>query len=469
MKRLALNKVNIKTKLGELPATAICGNDITSSCLYVSALSIIYAGQYAWVALLIVAFVLFLYRKIYGEVVGALPLNGGAYNALLNTTSKSIASLAASLTLLSYMATAVISASEAIHYAHHLLNGIPIIFTTVILLAAFMFLTILGIGESSKVAVGIFVFHISTLIILIVLSSWYLVNFGFGVFALNQNFPLKQSSILMALFFGFSAAMLGISGFESSANFVEEQDKGVFPKTLRNMWLAVTVFNPAIAFLALAIIPIPEVDNNQEALLALLGGKAGGNWFASVISIDATLVLSGAVLTSFVGVTGLVTRMTLDRCLPQFLLKTGKRGTTHRIIVGFFLLCASVLFITRGDLGALAGVYTISFLAVMILFGIGNVLLKIKRNRLPRPERASIPALIIAILAVAAGLFGNAIMNPQYLLVFLEYFIPSMILIGIMLYRIPLLKTILFVIRSINEAIQRTATGISAFIRGKIK
>jgi hypothetical protein len=57
--------------------------------------------------------VLFLFRKIYGEVVGALPLNGGAYNALLNTTNKSTASLAATLTILSYMATAVISANEA--------------------------------------------------------------------------------------------------------------------------------------------------------------------------------------------------------------------------------------------------------------------------------------------------------------------------------------------------------------------
>jgi len=34
-----------KPKLNELEATAICGNDITSSCLYVSALSIGYAGH----------------------------------------------------------------------------------------------------------------------------------------------------------------------------------------------------------------------------------------------------------------------------------------------------------------------------------------------------------------------------------------------------------------------------------------
>ena len=102
--------------LGELPSTAICGNDITSSCLYVSALAILAAGRWAPVALLMVAGLLYLFRSIYAEVVGALPLNGGAYNALLNTTSKFRASIAACLTILSYMATAVLSANEAIHY-----------------------------------------------------------------------------------------------------------------------------------------------------------------------------------------------------------------------------------------------------------------------------------------------------------------------------------------------------------------
>lgn len=81
-------KETIHKKLNELQATAICGNDISSSCLYVSALTIMYAGQYAWISLLIVAVVLYLFRKIYGEVVGAIPLNGGAYNVLLNTSSK---------------------------------------------------------------------------------------------------------------------------------------------------------------------------------------------------------------------------------------------------------------------------------------------------------------------------------------------------------------------------------------------
>jgi amino acid transporter len=441
-------------KLKELAATAICGNDITSSCLYVSALAIIYAGQYAWVALLMVGGVLYLFRSIYGEVVGALPLNGGAYNALLNTTSKSTASLAACLTLLSYMATAVISASEAMHYVHHLWQGLPIIYATIGLLALFMGLTIMGIGESSIVAVIIFITHLSTLTLLLVIGFLFLFSHGFDTLTLNYSQPL-EGSIPRALFFGFAAAMLGISGFESSANFVEEQAEGVFPKTLRNMWLAVTIFNPLTAFLAIAIIPLAAVKENQTALLAYMGEVAGGSWLAIIISVNAALVLSGAVLTSYVGVTGLVQRMTLDRCLPQFLLITNKKGSAYLIMITFFLLCVSILMITAGDIGALAGVYTISFLAVMVFFGIGNILLKFRRNRLPRPVRASGLVLFLAITAVLAALAGNAILNPAYVWVFLKYFVPTVSIVFIMLYRIELLIFFAFIVRQLERPLKK--------------
>ena len=419
--------------LSQLPATAICGNDITSSCLYVSALAIIQGGKWAWLVLVFVAAVLYLFRKIYGEVVGALPLNGGAYNALLNTTSKRLASLAACLTLLSYMATAVISASEAIHYAHKLWHSLPVTAATIVLLATFMGLAIIGIGESSKVAIAIFITHLVTLTLLIVIGVSFLAVHGVQVLVDNFTQP-GQVGILQALFFGFAAAMLGISGFESSANFVEEQAEGVFPLTLRNMWIAVSVFNPAMALLALALVPIALVPDHQETLLAYMGGQAGGPWLAWLISVDAPLVLSGAVLPSYVGVTGLVRRMTLDRCLPQFLLKTNRRGSSHRIIIAFFILAVSVLMVTKGELSALAGVYTISFLSVMALFGLGNILLKVRRGKLPRDTRASWPSLIVAMGAVLIGIAGHLVMNPEHFRVFLGYFIPTVIIV---LMRIP--------------------------------
>ncbi len=528
-------------QLGEFASTAICGNDITSSCLYVSALSIFAAGKMAPFALLLVAAMLFLFRAIYAEVVGALPLNGGAYNALLNTTSKSRASIAACLTILSYMATAVISAGEAMHYAANLWNQFgtayefPVVTATMLLLLAFTGITIMGISESARVAIGIFVTHLVTLTLLLLIGVVFVLFFsksGTKTFWDNmgselmkseevkvedehesnihpspstqresahappenaeqdentsnessegthqKKFEIKPIGFGSALFFGFAVALLGISGFESSANFVEEQGPGVFPKTLRNMWMAVSFFNPAMAFLALALIPLPDIQGDakmQTALLAEMGKVAGGGgWFggflSSVISIDAFLVLSGAVLTSFVGVNGLVHRMTLDRCLPQFLLKTNSRGTTHRILIMFFLMSASVLLITMGDIGKLAGVYTISFLTVMALFAIGNILLKVKRSKIPRPVRASWISVIVAISAVLIGLAGNAIKNPEYVMVFLYYFVPTMAVVAIMLYRIPLLKICLSMVKAAASALEGPLNNTAKFVRNKIE
>ncbi|MBK7940017.1 MAG: APC family permease [Lewinellaceae bacterium] len=442
-------------KLNELQATAICGNDISSSCLYVSALTILYAGQFAWISLLVVAVVLFLFRRIYGEVVGALPLNGGAYNALLNTTSKQMASAAACLTILSYMATAVISANEAMHYLHNMAQGLPIGAATVALLALFMGLALVGIGESAVVAVVIFITHLASLSLLVLAGGWFLLWHGGATFALNWQQPLPEGGFSTALFLGFSAAMLGISGFESSANFVEQQQPGVFRKTLRNMWAVVSFFNPVIALLVLCILPLAQVGEHRESLLAFLGDTAGGNWLGWLISVDAVLVLSGAVLTSFVGVTGLIERITLDRVLPNFFLAQNRRGVNYRIVMAFFILCVSVLFATKGDLGALAGVYTFSFLAVMALFGLGNLLLKIKRAKLPRPVRAHPLAVVVSIGCVAAAFGGNMRLNPDALFTFVQYLLPALGFIFLMLNRGRIVRILLYVIDYMYRPVRR--------------
>lgn len=196
-------------------------------------------------------------------MVGALPLNGGTYNALLNTTTKSTASLAATLTILSYMAASVISANEAIHYLHHVLPVIPIILTTIILLSLFALLVIAGISESAVVAVLIFVFHLVSLLLLSGFIIIYLLQHGLSTLSDNWQIPLQSDGVMKALFFGFAASMLGVSGFESSANFVEQQQKGVFPKTLRNMWVIVTVVNPLMAVFALALFALPTLQSQQ--------------------------------------------------------------------------------------------------------------------------------------------------------------------------------------------------------------
>ena len=441
-----------KKRLNQWLATGICGNDISSSCLYVSAIAAVFAGVLAPVVLLLVVFLLYLYKKVYTEVVEALPLNGGTYNCLLNSTSKFAAALSACMTILSYIATAVISSKTAVEYLHTVYPTVSVLEGTIFVLGFFAALAIIGITESAVVALTIFIFHMVTLAAFCVLGFVSMPT-DFHIFKGNLGTLPMGEDLLVAICLGFSAALLGISGFESSANFVEEQDVGVFRKTLRNMLIAVAIFNPLISILSLNLLPLDQIIFHKDYLLSEMAHLMGGNTFKMIIVLDAAAVLSGAVLTSFVGVTGLVQRMALDQCLPQFLLKKNRRGTSHRIIIAFFLLCSSILLVTGGSLLSLAGVYTISFLGVMTLFGIGNILLKIRRKELKRTYRAGWITILVAITATSLGMLGNVIIDYTNLLYFSQYFIPTVFLVVLMYLRIPILRGVLQLLNNLMTRI----------------
>ena len=162
--------------LGVLASTSIAGNDLLSSCLYTGGICAAYAGKMAPVSLLLVSVMLYFFRFVYAEVVTAMPMNGGSYTALNNTTSKRIAAMAACLSLISYVATAVVSAESAVQYLQLLVPPIDnlagTLLGTVALLGVFALLNLLGISESAGVAMGMFVLHVVTLSLL---SVWCLV------------------------------------------------------------------------------------------------------------------------------------------------------------------------------------------------------------------------------------------------------------------------------------------------------
>ncbi len=423
---------SIHKKLGQWAATAICGNDILSSCLYVSGIAVIYAGIFAPVVLVIIVAILFFYKAVYTEVVEALPINGGAYNCLLNATSKSLAAVAGVLTILSYIATAVLSGKVSIEYLHTIFTTIPVIPATIGLLLFFTVLVILGIKDSAKVALGIFILHIVSLVAFVSLGIYTLLTHH-ALFIENaiHTFTLlhKEGGIVIALFLGFSASLLGISGFESSANFVEEQEEGVFRKTLRNMLIGVAIFNPLIAFIILGLSPLSAIVASKDYLLSQEALIIGGKIFQYFIVIDAFAVLAGAVLTSFVGVSGLIYRMASDACLPGWLTHKNKNGSHPRIIILFFLLCTSILIMTGGNILSLAGVYTIAFLGVMSMFALGNLILRETRTDLKRTYSAPILFVLVAFTATLSGIAGNIQIDKNNLIYFAIYFFPVIMLV----------------------------------------
>lgn len=444
----------LHVRLGQFASTAIAGNDILSSSLYVSGIAILFAGIFAPFVFILIAGVLWLYKHVYTEVVEALPLNGGAYNCLLNATSKTIASVAGVMTILSYVATSVISAKTAAEYLHTIVLSLPVLTVTALIIFFFAGLVIAGVKDSAKVAMVIFGLHLATLSVFVVLGLLNIATTGWGKLPLNYLATINlfhknpilglpsgfifSSGVLKMLFLAFATSLLGVSGFESSANFVEEQKKGVFRKTLRNMLIGVIIFNPLITLVVLHSLSLTEIAASKDFILSDVARILGGQTFQILLVIDAFLVLAGAVLTSFVGASGLMYRMTLDHCLPSsILLPRLKSRNTHvrRIILAFTFLCVSILLLTKGNLLSLAGVYTISFLGVMTLFAIGNIVLRITRPDLKRSYQGPLVYVILAALATLFGIIGNILIDSNNLLFFAFYFFPAVALVMLMVYR----------------------------------
>ena len=188
--------------LGQLASTSIAGNDLLSSCLYTGGICAAYAGKMAPLSLLLVSVMLYFFRFVYAEVVTAMPLNGGSYTALNNTTSKRVAAMAACLSLISYVATAVVSAESAVQYLQLLapaLGGLPAtLLGTVVLLGVFALLSLVGLSESAGVAMAMFVLHVAALALL---SGWCL------VWAARNNWAVLADNLRTPYPSGYSAGM----------------------------------------------------------------------------------------------------------------------------------------------------------------------------------------------------------------------------------------------------------------------
>lgn len=272
-------------KLSELLATAICGNDVTGSILYAAGVVSVLGGRWAPVCFLLVAIVLYGFRDIYAEAGSALPMNGGSYTLLLNVASKRVAAAAASLTLLSYVATAVVTSVTAINYLHETFPWLDVFWGSFTVLLAFTLLALWGIKESALSAFVIFAIHVVTLIIFVVATCTHLFRGSWEVLHANlaTTPPLGDAG---AIYFGFSAALLGVTGFETSANYIEEQAPGVYPKTLRNVWLLVFFFNPLISFISLALVPAAMDVASESHYVSQAATAANiGQWLPYLVRI----------------------------------------------------------------------------------------------------------------------------------------------------------------------------------------
>ena len=383
---------NHKTSLNWIIAAGVVGADIGTSVFYGTGILFPIVGYFAPFVVMTVCLLMWAFKKTYEEGLALSPYNGGAYSMILRSLGRQASVLAGALTVISYLATAAVSSLSGAYYLSSLWSG-GLSTSTIVLLAfipivLFALLNTKGIKEPAKLVTGIAGVHFALLIIIALWGLTYLsINWSDLDFSGFTEMRTPKGPLTFNLIvYGLAAGFLGITGFESAAQIVEELEQPAL-KTVKLLYRTVVVLvsltAPVISFLCLALLTQDEVTGNLDSLLSVLCEKLGGRFLLTVIVIDATLTLFAATNTAFVGFIGLATTMAKQGNLPQFMITR----IAHRfpsiqgyplIAFPFMVVALMMCAFVAGEVKILAKVYEISFLGVMVSFCLGVVL---QRNR----------------------------------------------------------------------------------------
>lgn len=381
-----------KTQLNWFVSAGIVGADIGTSVFYSTGILFPIVGYIAPLFVLTTCLALWIFKRTYEEGLAMSPRNGGAYSMILRTMGRRAAVAAGALTFVSYLATAAVSSLSGSYYICSLFSS-DISLSTVVLIAfiPILFFGVLntkGIKEPAKIVTGIASFHF---VFLFIIGLWGLVYLLTHFSELNMGkfltvFEGEKKVTLPLLAYGFSAAFLGITGFESAAQIIESMKQPQI-KTLEKLYktviLAVSFTAPLISFTCLALLTPEEVDQNINHLLSGLTYKLGGAPLKTLLVINASFTLFAATNTALVGFVGLATTMAKNGNLPQVFLKRilyrypSLEGYPY-IILPFVIITMGMSALVAGEVKIAAKVYEIAFLGVMVSFAIGVLLM---RNR----------------------------------------------------------------------------------------
>lgn len=369
-------------------AGAIVGADIGTSVFYTTGVILPLVGFAAPLIILIVCLLMWFFKTTYEEGCAVSPFNGGAYIMVLQTIGKRFAIFVGALTILSYLATAAVSALSGAFYIDSIDNIMnwplsSIVLTAVAPVVIFGLLNIIGIKEPAMIVFLIAFFHFSLLLYMDVKGVMLAIERHVDI---SQFFTCYSKLKPDHFIHGFAAAFLGITGFESAAQIVEQLKTPTW-RTLKHIYLAVVLLvgitAPVTSFLCLSLLDAQQLTDFRNSLLSGLAFVEGGKPLLIVLVVDAALMLFAAVNTAYVGCIGLCTTMAKQGNLPAFILRRWAdkfpllQGYPF-VCLSFMVVCSLMICMLPGQVDNLGQVYGMAFLAVMCSFCLGVIMLRVR-------------------------------------------------------------------------------------------
>ncbi|KAJ7591514.1 amino acid permease-domain-containing protein [Mycena floridula] len=423
--------------IDQFRASSIAGNGVLGSVFYAFPQVAAVSSVLSPISLAVACLILFLYQPIMVELGSALKLNGANYIYLLQFSGKTMGLIGAAATFLDAVATSTVSSATASEYLRGEFAKMPIPMTalTIMLLVAFCLVGLFNVRESSTVTLSFTVIHVITMVVLMIFGVISWVQNGSEV--LKDNWKLRPTGglpVIRAIFDGICIGFLGLTGFECTPGYIEVIAERKYSSVLRNMLVSALLLNAPLMLIVYAQLPEQDILSGSN-ILSLLAERVAGKWLRYLLVVDAGLVLCGGILAGLFTATGLLETLSRGGVIPAVFHKAVPATGGLAAAAALFLVSCVALFATSaGKLATLSGVFSVSFLVVMLLYGISNILLKFSRDRLPRLYRANLWTVLFTIfltLTCPSGQHSPALtfIRPVVLGLFAPYFI--IILLGL--------------------------------------
>jgi hypothetical protein len=396
-------------QVGLLAALALFGVDYFTSYFYatgemMSALHPYNLQNYAWIAVLVIAFANIVFGGLYMYSLGIFNEGGGSYTASMRYLSPGLSLVVAVVLIQDYIFTIVVSTLSGVDQLLSITNSYSIYWFWRFLIGAGLaaitwFLTIRGRGESARVVfsgLSLFVLLSITMAIGLIYAKFS----GIPPVAISET-AQAPATLWEAAYHMLTASMKGLvalSGLEAMSNgiqFVKNEDASIVRWGKRNLkklnWLwtfysgksgigrfVQTSFlfygGLTTAFLAYFAYHFNVFDGTLGRSLignlSFIGFSVipGGSILYWSYQILAVALLAAASMTAFQDLQATAWRDVAIGEIPEIVVYRNPQGTFTRSVTAGFVVAVLIQFLVKGNTSAAVPYYGIGvFMPIMVM------------------------------------------------------------------------------------------------------
>ncbi len=395
-------------QIGLLAALALFGVDYFTSYYYatgemMSALHPYGMQQYAWIAVIVIAFANAVFGFLYMYSLGIFNEGGGSYTASMRYLSPGVSLVVAVVLIQDYIFTIVVSTLSGVDQLLSITNAYNTYWFWRFLIGAMLaaitwYLTIRGRGESARVVfTGLSIFGLLTVAMTIGL---FIAKIR-GVPPVPYTEVIQHATLWEAAYHMLTASMKGLvalSGLEAMSNgiqFVIQEDAGIvkwgkahLPR-LKKIWDFYSGKSGIGRFVQTSFLFYGGVTTALLAYFAahfnvfdgtlgrsLVGNLSfigftqlpGGEVLYWAYQILAVALLAAASMTAFQDLQATAWRDVAIGEIPEIVVYRNPQGTFTRSVTAGFIVAVIIQFLVRGDTSAAVPYYGIGvFMPIMVM------------------------------------------------------------------------------------------------------